>query len=187
MEKNIRPGDRKKEQLRRQMKDRRMRLSREERERASKGCLQSLKKLPDFLNSKWVYAYMSCKNELDTGKIISWCFSQGKRIAVPKVLGKIMHFYEITSLADCVPGAYKIMEPDCQEGCPEIVFEGFMLVPGLAFDRKKNRLGYGGGFYDRYLSSHKNIVTAGLGYDFQLVEEVPSEEHDRKLDYIIIS
>ena len=62
---------------------------------------------------------------------------------------------------------------------------GFMLVPGLAFDKNGNRLGYGGGFYDKYLASHEEIITAALGYDFQIVEKVPSEPHDKKMDYLI--
>ena len=60
-----------------------------------------------------------------------------------------------------------------------------MLVPRLAFDKNGNRLGYGGGFYDKYLASHEEIITAALGYDFQIVEKVPSESRDRRMDYLI--
>ena len=60
-----------------------------------------------------------------------------------------------------------------------------MLIPGLAFDRDGNRLGYGGGFYDRYLGEHKEIIGAALSYDFQLVDRLPAENHDRPVDYIV--
>ncbi len=95
-----------------------------------------------------------------------------------------MHFYEITALSDCVPGAFGILEPAGEEK-DRITTPGFMLVPGLAFDKNGNRLGYGGGFYDKYLASHEEIITAALGYDFQIVEKVPSESHDRRMDYLI--
>ena len=85
-----------------------------------------------------------------------------------------MHFYEITALSDCVPGAFGILEPAGEEK-DRITTPGFMLVPGLAFDKNGNRLGYGGGFYDKYLASHEEIITAALGYDFQIVEKVPSQ------------
>ena len=104
--------------------------------------------------------------------------------ATIKVQGEIMHFYEITALSDCVPGAFGILEPAGEEK-DRITTPGFMLVPGLAFDKNGNRLGYGGGFYDKYLASHEEIITAALGYDFQIVEKVPSEPHDKKMDYLI--
>ena len=99
-------------------------------------------------------------------------------------IDEIMHFYEITALSDCVPGAFGILEPAGEEK-DRITTPGFMLVPGLAFDKNGNRLGYGGGFYDKYLASHEEIITAALGYDFQIVEKVPSEPHDKKMDYLI--
>ena len=111
-------------------------------------------------------------------------YASGKHVAVPKVQGEIMHFYEITALSDCVPGAFGILEPAGEEK-DRIATPGFMLVPGLAFDKNGNRLGYGGGFYDKYLASHEEIITAALGYDFQIVEKVPSESHDRRMDYLI--
>lgn len=173
-----------KKSLRQRMKDRRSALTEEEKNHAAASCLSKLKKLPEFTNSEWIYAYIACRNELETADIISWCLSHGKHVAVPKVYGEIMYFYEITSLSDCIPGAFGILEPS---GNPEdrITASGFMLVPGLAFDKRGNRLGYGGGFYDRYLASHDGIITAALGYDFQIVENVPAEQHDKKMDYLI--
>ena len=150
-----------KKNLRCDMKARRNALTDEEKKHAAANCLSKLKELPEFMNADWIYAYIACRNELETSDIISWCLSYGKHVAVPKVQGEIMHFYEITALSDCVPGA------------------------GLAFDKNGNRLGYGGGFYDKYLASHEEIITAALGYDFQIVEKVPSESHDRRMDYLI--
>ena len=172
------------ENLRCDMKARRNALTDEEKKHAAANCLSKLKELPEFMNADWIYAYIACRNELETSDIISWCLSYGKHVAVPKVQGEIMHFYEITALSDCVPGAFGILEPAGEEK-DRITTPGFMLVPGLAFDKNGNRLGYGGGFYDKYLASHEEIITAALGYDFQIVEKVPSESHDRRMDYLI--
>ena len=173
-----------KKNLRCDMKAKRNALTDEEKKHAAANCLSKLKELPEFMNADWIYAYIACRNELETADIISWCLSHGKHVAVPKVQGEIMHFYEITALSDCVPGAFGILEPAGEEK-DRITTPGFMLVPGLAFDKNGNRLGYGGGFYDKYLASHEEIITAALGYDFQIVEKVPSESHDRRMDYLI--
>lgn len=174
-----------KRNLRKDMKARRNALIDEEKSCAAENCLTKLKELPEFMKADWIYAYIACRNELETADIIAWCLSHGKHIAVPKVQGEIMHFYEITSLSDCIPGAFGILEPKGEEK-DKVIIPGFMLVPGLAFDKNGNRLGYGGGFYDKYLSSHEGIITAALGYDFQIVEKVPSEPHDKKMDYIVV-
>lgn len=173
-----------KKNLRRDMKATRNALTDQEKSYAAANCLTKLKELPEFMNADWIYAYIACRNELETTDIINWCISHGKHVAVPKVDGEIMHFYEITSLLDCVPGAFGILEPVGEEK-DRITTPGFMLVPGLAFDKNRNRLGYGGGFYDKYLASHEGIITAALGYDFQIIEKVPSEQHDKRMDYLI--
>lgn len=174
-----------KKTLRQEMKAKRKALTEEEKKYAAERCLSKLKEISDFIKADWIYAYISCRNELETADIINWCLSHGKRVAVPKVEGDVMYFYEITSLLDCVPGTFGILEPIGKEE-DRIIAPGFMLVPGLAFDKDRNRLGYGGGFYDKYLDSHKEIQTAALGYTFQLVEKIPAELHDKKMDYIIV-
>ena len=95
-----------KKNLRCDMKARRNALTDEEKKHAAANCLSKLKELPEFMNADWIYAYIACRNELETADIISWCLSHGKHVAVPKVQGEIMHFYEITALSDCVPGAF---------------------------------------------------------------------------------
>lgn len=174
-----------KKSLRKDMKARRNALTDAEKNCAAAKCLSKLKELPEFMESDWIYAYIACRNELETKDIIMWCLENGKRVAVPKVHGDIMHFYEIHSLNDCVPGAFGILEPVGEEK-DRIIMPGFMLVPGLAFDKNGNRLGYGGGFYDKYLASHEGITTAALGYDFQIVEKVPAEKHDKRLNYVVM-
>ena len=81
-----------KKNLRCDMKARRNALTDEEKKHAAANCLSKLKELPEFMNADWIYAYIACRNELETADIISWCLSYGKHVAVPKVQGEIMHF-----------------------------------------------------------------------------------------------
>ena len=104
-----------KKNLRCDMKARRNALTDEEKKHAAANCLSKLKELPEFMNADRIYAYIACRNELETADIISWCLSHGKHVAVPKVQGEIMHFYEITALSDCVLGAFGILEPAGEE------------------------------------------------------------------------
>ena len=93
-------------------------------------------------------------------------FGGRQKSSIARVTGPAeMHFYKITSMKDVAPGYYDIPEP--LENCQEEVFEGFLVVPGTAFDRQMHRMGYGGGFYDVWLKCYGSQVTAcGLAYDF---------------------
>lgn len=95
-----------------------------------------------------------------------------------------MIFYEITSMDDLEPGYFGILEP--KEGLAKATGEdGLMIMPGVAFDPFRHRVGYGGGFYDRYLSVHTKHSTAALAFEFQMLEEVPVEPTDLLPDVVI--
>ena len=85
-----------KKNLRCDMKARRNALTDEEKKHAAANCLSKLKELPEFMNADWIYAYIACRNELETADIISWCLSYGKHVAVPKVQGEIMHLFRMS-------------------------------------------------------------------------------------------
>ncbi len=141
--------------------------------------------LEEYKEADTILCYASCKGEADTWLLIDKALEDGKRVALPRVTGPHeMHFYQITSTEDTVPGYYDIPEPSA--ACQEEIFEGFLIVPGTAFDRQMHRMGYGGGFYDAWLERFGSRVTAcGLAYDFQLLDEIPFEEHDRMMDLVI--
>ena len=132
--------------------------------------------LPEFSQCDWVYAYVDFNHEVATKAIIEAAWQQNKRVAVPKVSGEEMHFHEITSFTDLKPGYFGIPEPE--NGPPVFIEEALMIVPGVAFDRVRHRIGYGGGFYDRYLSRHVDHITVAVAFDFQIVDEAPCEELD---------
>lgn len=133
--------------------------------------------LPEFLKADWIYLYIDCRNEVMTGEILEKALAMGKRVAAPKVEGKNMIFYQISGEEDLEPGYFGIREPR-QGLAPADGSSGLMIMPGVAFDRKRGRVGYGGGFYDRYLAAHPDLFTAAVAFEFQLFDQVPREETD---------
>ena len=132
--------------------------------------------LPAFKNAKRILAYADYNHEVVTRYLIEEAWQAGKEVAVPKVVGKDMIFYRLTDFSQLQPGYYNIPEP--QEG--EIVAweDALMIMPGVAFDRNNHRVGYGGGFYDRFLSKHRNLERLAVAFSFQILPEVPIEPTD---------
>ncbi|MFC0558100.1 5-formyltetrahydrofolate cyclo-ligase [Halalkalibacter alkalisediminis] len=125
--------------------------------------------------------------EVDTYEIIKMGWKQNKIIAVPRAdfKTKTMTFYELTSFDKLEESAFRVKEPK-ESLCRTISKEeiGLVIVPGVAFDKRGYRLGYGGGFYDRFLPQIK-VPTIALAFTCQLVKEVPIDIHDWKIDHII--
>lgn len=146
--------------------------------------MQKVMALDEWKNSKWIFAYMDCKNEVMTGSLLEAAWNQGKRTAVPRVHGDDLVFYEITRMKDCVPGYFGILEPETS--LPVADFENaLLLVPGVAFDAKLHRVGYGKGFYDRYLSVHPGHCKVAVAFSWQVFPHVPFEATDINPDYLI--
>ncbi len=133
--------------------------------------------------------YVSFRSEVDTYGIISDALNQNKKVYCPKVFGDDMLFYQISSIDELKSGYMGICEP--VEGLPNFDYsccKSLVIMPGSVFDRYGNRIGYGKGYYDRFLSDcyKKGVkpVTAALAFSLQIIDEVPAEEHDFKTDYI---
>ena len=116
----------------------------------------------------------------------------GKSLYLPKTYAdrKEMAFYRVYSDADLIPGYQGILEPQEKEPFTEKLVslkpeKVLMLMPGAAFDDKGNRIGYGGGYYDRYLESHPQLHTLALAFDMQVLFEVPAEEQDIKPQLLV--
>lgn len=176
----------KKNELRKQMKEKRDALSKEEIVKAGDLAAKMLLTQACFDQYDIVYLYASAGSELDTHAIFSLCHKLGKRVAFPKVHSKeSMEFYEVTDISKLHKGAFGISEPE--ECLPVMRKKGLMLLPGLAFDRQNNRMGYGAGYYDRYLSQFdlQHFYKVGLCYDFQLQKEIPVNDMDVPLNQVI--
>ncbi len=132
-----------------------------------------------------IYCYASMRHEAGTWKFMDLLLKQGKCVAVPKVSGKKLDFYVITGKSDLEEGTMGIMEP--KASCLKINdTEAPMIVPGIAFDKSRNRLGYGGGYYDRFFEKEPDHRRIAIAYDFQIFDRIPTDPHDKTVDMIII-
>lgn len=177
-----------KDTIRKQMKQCRRALSEEECREAGRKTAENLLQLPELRECRTVFAYLSRGGEVPTLELAVKLLETGRRVAVPKVTGDgRMEFFEIHSLAECSAGAYGILEPETEVILyPEAGAHPVILLPGLAFTARGERLGYGGGYYDRYLKRYPEVFRAALAYEFSLLPELPSEEHDERADILIL-
>lgn len=134
-----------------------------------------------------ICVYEAFRNEVCCKRITEQAFQDGKCVYLPVTdeETKTMEFYRITEDTIYQEGNYGIREPQLDGNSETLQRKALVLMPGLAFDRNKHRLGYGGGYYDKYLSLHNEHITAALCYNFQIVEELPYEEHDILPHYIV--
>ena len=166
-------------------------LTKKERMDKSRVICKQVKEQSVFKNAEAVLVYMDYRSEVMTTELVDELFfCDGKKIYAPKVEGMDIHFYEIKSFSDLQEGYQGIREP---KENPETLLTVEMtehmkcvaLVPGAVFDRERGRMGYGKGFYDRFLAKYTEVATIALGFACQIAKKVPTEVHDRKMDMII--
>ncbi|MBA2943171.1 5-formyltetrahydrofolate cyclo-ligase [Paenibacillus sp. CGMCC 1.16610] len=140
-----------------------------------------------------IMTYMPFRSELDVAPLMEWCWQQGIRVLVPKVVAdtKTMNLHIIHAYDDLESGAWGIREPHCNVPIEQDLSTiSMILVPGLAFDMDFGRLGYGGGFYDRFMQLFaarglKRPFAVAAAFDKQLIPAVPSSWHDFRVDGIV--
>ena len=137
-----------------------------------------------YRNAKTLYGYMSYNQEVRTLPILEQALRDGKRVAIPKCYGQEMQFIYIDNLTQVEKSACGIPEPIADSPIADDK-TALVLMPGLAFDRQGHRIGYGGGFYDRFLSAEPNHPTVALCYDFQIVAQLQVEEFDIPADLVL--
>ena len=152
-------------------------------EAASEDLTRQLFAHPAYLRARSVYGYLNYNQEVSTGALLRRAQADGKRVAVSKILDGEMRFIWLDDLSQVAPGYRGIPEPIADE--PEADDpDALVLTPGLAFTERGQRLGYGGGFYDRFLKKQRH-PTIALCYAFQLVPALPSEAHDIPVDFVL--
>jgi 5-formyltetrahydrofolate cyclo-ligase len=161
-------------------------LSEEESRSASLSIQHSFLGMEEYRHAQGIVVYASIHKEVDTEEIVRAALDSGKRIAFPTVVHHGLVFREVTDVSSMKRGAFGIMEP-CPTGRNFDLDEAdIFVVPGVAFDLKGHRIGYGKGYYDKTLhrlEGQGRLV--GLCYDFQLVDRIVGEPHDVKMDLII--
>ena len=164
--------------------------------------------MEEYRDAEVILAYVSYKSEVDTMMLIQKALEDGKYVFAPKVSGNEMEFWQISSLEDLREGYRGIREPVQGVSFPDWIkshiCKVMMWMPGVVFDRERHRIGYGGGFYDKYLNrlsraskqtvssgqqrlyiGQFELTTAALAYRCQVLERIPHEEHDGKPDFLI--
>lgn len=140
-----------------------------------------------YSDSEIIMAYASTPDELQLGELFDAIFADGKILAIPFIIGKgEMSAVEVPSLDALEIGAFNI--PTVKESFRKFIEPAqidCVIVPGAAFDKNGGRLGLGGGYYDRFLPRAVNAKKIALAYDFQVVESLPTEIHDAKLDAVL--
>ncbi len=136
----------------------------------------------DILSSKTLLIYISINSEVDTTKIINY-FLNTKNIAIPKIIDNDMFFCYVTNLNELTPGKYNIPEPT-NENIVTDFDNAICIVPGICYDKENYRVGYGKGYYDRFLSKNK-IKTIGLCYKECMIEKIDNDKYDYKIDEVI--
>ncbi|MBX6422776.1 5-formyltetrahydrofolate cyclo-ligase [Thermosulfurimonas sp. F29] len=175
-----------KKQLRKEMLQKRSELSPEERENLSLSICHRFLKTELFERSRTILFFASFGTEVNLFPALGAALLQGKRVGLPRTVisRRTLFFHQIFTLGELVPGPYGILEPPPENPLISPDEVDLVLVPGLAFDRSGYRLGYGGGFYDRFLREIRAIKVAPA-FSFQVVKNLPHEKHDLPVDFII--
>ncbi|ACI20144.1 5-formyltetrahydrofolate cyclo-ligase [Dictyoglomus thermophilum] len=166
--------------LRKELKEKRRKI--EEKEEKSHQIFHNLQKLTIWKNAKIINTYVSLEDEVDTRFIIYHGLIEGKRIFCPIIVKDDLKFGEIFSFNDLKKGPLGILQP---EKSTIVKHFDLIIVPGIAFDKRGYRIGYGKGYYDKFLNKMKETIKIGLTFDDLLFEELPYEDHDQKVDIVI--
>lgn len=173
-----------KKELRRQIRQRKREMTPEQIETASAKLRKLFLTTEQYRQAKTVYGYLPYNQEVRTVPLLEQALRDGKQVAVPKVYGEEMRFIYMTDLT-CVEKS--------EMGIPEPVADGpvandptaLVLMPGVAFTKDGKRIGYGGGYYDKFLYAEPNHPTVALCYEFQIVEQLPTEEYDIPVNLVL--
>ncbi|MBR2189770.1 MAG: 5-formyltetrahydrofolate cyclo-ligase [Eubacterium sp.] len=166
-----------KEQYRKLIRERRGQAAPSDLVRDSEIIFRKIRETNAYLLTSSVYCYVDYNNEVQTRTFIAQAISDGKQVAVPRVEGDHISFYYIESLRQLVPGKMGILEPKKgTEGARSA--NALVIMPGVAFDTRCNRIGYGAGYYDKFLKAEPTHVTIAAAFDFQVFDEVPHDDLD---------
>ena len=173
-----------KKELRRTIRERKRAMTEEEIVTRSEKLGVLFAQSEAYKAAKTIYGYLPYNQEVRTVPMLEQALKDGKRVAVPKVYGDEMKFLYLDDLTQVEKGYAGIPEPIADE---PVADDGtaLVLMPGLAFDPQGHRIGYGGGFYDKFLAAEPNHPTLALCYEFQMLPELHTEEHDIPVDTVL--
>ena len=173
-----------KKELRRGIRERKRAMTEEEIVQRSEKLGKLFVQSEAYKNAKTIYGYLPYNQEVRTVPMLEQALKDGKKVAVPKVYGDEMKFLYLDDLTKVSKGYAGIPEP-IADGPVADDTTALVLMPGLAFDPQGHRIGYGGGFYDKFLAAEPNHPTLALCYEFQMLPVLDTEEHDIPVDTVL--
>ena len=174
-----------KETLRKQMFNKRNLFPQHDAEVSSDIICRRLGIFMDYRNAKNIMLYLPINSEVNTIPIIQMCQEDDKKILIPTIQNDEITACEFKGFETLEKGKFKVLEPCDKTPFPPAKID-LICVPGLAFNTGRYRLGYGGGYYDRFLPMlREDCFKVGIAYDFQVTNLLPIEPHDFKLDMVI--
>ena len=173
-----------KKELRRGIRERKRAMTEEEIVTRSAALGKAFAASELYRSAKTIYGYLPYNQEVRTVPMLEQALRDGKKVAVPKVIGDEMVFIYLDDLSQVEKGYAGIPEPIANEPVAQDE-TALVLMPGLAFDRKGNRMGYGGGFYDKFLADEPEHPTVALCYGFQMVDSIPTDDYDIPVDCVL--
>lgn len=173
-----------KQQLRQAIRQRKRAMTQEEIEDRSRSLCEKFLNSDNYRRCTCLYGYLPYNQEVRTWPILHQALADGKKVAVPKVYGDEMKFIYLTDLTQVATGYAGIPEP-IADGPVAEQQDALVLMPGLAFDPQGHRIGYGGGFYDKFLSREPKHPTVALCYEFQMVDHLETEQFDIPVNTVI--
>lgn len=148
---------------------------------------KNLTDMPEYKNAKQILMYMALDNEVNIDSLVDYSIMNGKSVAVPYCINAdgSMEFYYINNTENLISGSFGIREPDISV-CKKVTdfSDSIVIVPAIAFDTNGYRLGYGKGYYDRFLKNY-SFISVGLCYNSLIQKSLPINEYDQKVDYIV--
>ena len=173
-----------KQELRRTIRERKRAMTEEEIVERSNALAEKFYNSPAYQAASTIYGYLPYNQEVRTVPMLQRALDEGKRVAVPKVYGEEMRFIYLEDLTQVSKGYAGIPEPIADTPVAEDK-QALVLMPGLAFDPQGHRIGYGGGFYDRFLAQEPHHPTLALCYEFQMQAHLDTEEFDIPVDTVL--
>ncbi len=173
-----------KKTLRAEIRAKKRAMTAQEIEEKSAALAKAFYETPEYKEAKTIYGYLPYNQEVRTTRMLSHALADGKRVAVPKVYGDTMKFILLSDLTQVAKGYAGIPEP-VADGPVAADPTALVLMPGLAFDPEGHRLGYGGGFYDKFLAAEPDHPTLALCYDFQMLPHLDTESYDIPVDRVL--
>ena len=173
-----------KQELRRAIRERKRAMTEEEIVERSNALAEKFYNSPAYQAASTIYGYLPYNQEVRTAPMLQRALDDGKRVAVPKVYGEEMRFIYLEDLTQVSKGYAGIPEPIADAPVAEDK-QALVLMPGLAFDPQGHRIGYGGGFYDKFLAKEPHHPTLALCYEFQMQAHLDTEEFDIPVDTVL--